>query len=129
MEYTVIRINENSWRIEEDSGVRFFLLTGTERALLVDAEEGNSKGVQQIVAAVFRFRSRLFRTPGEESGDNFHMGYPPKNNTYDRVSSIARLSQAVNRERKESARREEENHPAFRPGEAVFRKNYREPLS
>ena len=37
MEYTVIRINENSWRIEEDSGVRFFLLTGTERALLVDS--------------------------------------------------------------------------------------------
>lgn len=36
MEYDVIRINENSWRIE-DSGVRFFLLTGTERALLIDS--------------------------------------------------------------------------------------------
>ena len=31
----VIRMNENSWRIE-DNGVRFFLLTGTERALLME---------------------------------------------------------------------------------------------
>ena len=36
MEVEIVRINENSWRIE-DSGVRFFLLTGTERALLVDS--------------------------------------------------------------------------------------------
>lgn len=36
MDYEVIRINENSWRIE-DSGVRFFLLTGTERAILIDS--------------------------------------------------------------------------------------------
>ena len=36
MDVEIIRINENSWRIE-DSGVRFFLLTGTERALLVDS--------------------------------------------------------------------------------------------
>ncbi|MBR1456293.1 MAG: MBL fold metallo-hydrolase [Oscillospiraceae bacterium] len=34
--YEIVRINENSWRIE-DNGVRFFLLTGTERALLVDS--------------------------------------------------------------------------------------------
>ena len=36
MDYQIIQINENSWRIE-DHGVRFFLLTGTERALLVDS--------------------------------------------------------------------------------------------
>lgn len=36
MDYEVIKINENSWRIE-DSGVRFFLLMGTERALLIDS--------------------------------------------------------------------------------------------
>ncbi len=35
MDTEIIKINENSWRIE-DSGVRFFLLTGTDRALLVD---------------------------------------------------------------------------------------------
>ena len=36
MNVEIIRINQNSWRIE-DSGVRFFLLVGTERALLVDS--------------------------------------------------------------------------------------------
>ena len=29
----VIKINENTWRIEDD-GVRFYLLTGTEKLLL-----------------------------------------------------------------------------------------------
>ena len=32
----IIKMNENSWRIE-DNGVRFFLLTGTEKALLIDS--------------------------------------------------------------------------------------------
>lgn len=36
MDYEIIPINRDSWRIE-DNGVRFFLLTGTERALLVDS--------------------------------------------------------------------------------------------
>lgn len=36
MEYQIIQINPNTWRIE-DGGVRFFLLTGTEKALLIDS--------------------------------------------------------------------------------------------
>lgn len=36
MQYEVIKINENTWRIE-DQGVRFFLLTGSESALLIDS--------------------------------------------------------------------------------------------
>ena len=36
MDYEIIQISSDSWRIE-DSGVRFFLLAGTERALLVDS--------------------------------------------------------------------------------------------
>lgn len=35
-DYQIIQINNNSWRIE-DGGVRFFLLTGTEKALLIDS--------------------------------------------------------------------------------------------
>ena len=35
MRYEVVRINENSWRIEDDN-VRFFLLTGADKALLID---------------------------------------------------------------------------------------------
>ena len=36
MDYQIIQIDPNSWRVE-DNGVRFFLLTGSERALLVDS--------------------------------------------------------------------------------------------
>lgn len=36
MEYNIIQMNENTWRIE-DNGVRFFLLAGRERALLIDS--------------------------------------------------------------------------------------------
>ena len=36
MAYEIIKVNDNSWRIE-DQGVRFFLLTGTREALLVDS--------------------------------------------------------------------------------------------
>lgn len=36
MSYKVIQMNENTWRIE-DMGVRFFLLTGTDKALLIDS--------------------------------------------------------------------------------------------
>ena len=36
MDYQIIKINSNTWRIE-DGGVRFFLLTGTEKALLIDS--------------------------------------------------------------------------------------------
>ena len=36
MNCEIFPINENSWRIE-DSGVRCFLLTGSEKALLIDS--------------------------------------------------------------------------------------------
>ena len=36
MSYEIIRMNSSTWRIE-DGGVRFFLLTGTEKALLIDS--------------------------------------------------------------------------------------------
>ena len=37
--YEVIRINEHSWRIEEN-GVRMFLFVGTDKALLIDSGFG-----------------------------------------------------------------------------------------
>lgn len=36
MAYEIIKMNENTWRIEDGFHVRFFLLTGTEKALLID---------------------------------------------------------------------------------------------
>lgn len=37
MAHEVIQINENTWRIEDNNHVRFFLLTGTQRAILIDS--------------------------------------------------------------------------------------------
>lgn len=37
MAHEIIQINDNTWRIEEDGHVRFFLLTGTKEALLIDS--------------------------------------------------------------------------------------------
>ena len=36
MDYQIIQIDEQTWRIEE-TGVRFFLLTGNKKALLIDS--------------------------------------------------------------------------------------------
>ena len=36
MSGVIVQMNENTWRIE-DGGVRFFLLTGSEKALLIDS--------------------------------------------------------------------------------------------
>ena len=46
MGYEVIKINDSTWRIE-DAGVRFFLLTGTEKALLIDSgmQVNNAKDI------------------------------------------------------------------------------------
>ena len=41
MDYEIIQMDAQTWRIE-NSGVRMFLLAGTERALLVDS--GRSYG-------------------------------------------------------------------------------------
>ena len=50
MDYEVIKINENSWRIE-DSGVRFFLLVGTEKALLIDSgmRVDNARNIAEVL--------------------------------------------------------------------------------
>lgn len=37
MDYEVIKIDENTWRIEDNHHVRFFLLTGSKEALLIDS--------------------------------------------------------------------------------------------
>lgn len=42
----VIKINENTWRIEDD-GVRFYLLSGSEKAALIDTGM-NSPDARQI---------------------------------------------------------------------------------
>ena len=56
----IIRINENSWRIE-DGGVRFFLLCGSERALLIDSGM-NTPDARKIVEGITELPLALLNT-------------------------------------------------------------------
>lgn len=60
MNCEIIEINQNSWRIE-DSGVRFFLLMGTERALLVDSGR-NVCNARDIAATLTKLPISLLNT-------------------------------------------------------------------
>ena len=60
MDYEIVQINRNSWRIE-DSGVRFFLLTGTERALLIDSGR-NVSNAREIAEALTELPISLLNT-------------------------------------------------------------------
>ena len=53
MDYEIIQVNEQTWRIE-DGHVRFFLLTGTEEALLIDSgmQIRNAKEIAQSLTAL-----------------------------------------------------------------------------
>ena len=70
MEYQIIQINQNSWRVE-DSGVRFFLLTGHERALLVDSGR-NVHTARDIAGGLTNLPISLLNThaDGDHIGSN-----------------------------------------------------------
>ena len=55
-----IQIDERSWRYE-DGGVRFFLLTGSERAMLVDSGM-NVKNVRSLARELTQLPLILFNT-------------------------------------------------------------------
>lgn len=53
----IIQINETTWRIE-DNGIRFFLLAGTEKALLIDSGM-NTPDARQIAEGITKVCRRL----------------------------------------------------------------------
>lgn len=67
----IIQINDNTWRFE-DSGVRFFLLTGTEKALLIDSGM-NTPNAKQIAEGITKLPLMLLNThadPDHISGND-----------------------------------------------------------
>lgn len=68
MDYQIIQVNEKTWRIE-DGGVRFFLLTGTERALLIDSGM-NVHNARDIAAKLTELPLSLLNT----HADRDHIG-------------------------------------------------------
>ncbi len=68
MVYEIIRINSSTWRVE-DGGVRFFLLTGTEKALLIDSGM-NVHNARDIAAELTALPVSLLNT----HADRDHIG-------------------------------------------------------
>ena len=68
MNCEIIQIRENTWQIE-DGGVRFFLLAGTERALLIDSGM-NIDNVRDIAAGLTGLPLSLLNT----HADRDHIG-------------------------------------------------------
>lgn len=68
MGYEIIQINSDTWRIE-DGGVRFFLLCGTEKALLIDSGM-NVHNARDIAAGLTALPVSLLNT----HADRDHIG-------------------------------------------------------
>jgi len=82
----IIQINDTSWRIE-DNGVRFFLLTGTEKALLIDSGR-NTPNAKQSAESITKLPIMLLNThadpdhiSGNGSFDYFYM-HPDEEDIY-----------------------------------------------
>ncbi|MBQ0072180.1 MAG: MBL fold metallo-hydrolase, partial [Spirochaetales bacterium] len=60
MEYEVIKIDEHTWRIEEE-GVRFFLLEGKDKALLIDSGM-KTHNAKEIAKSLTRLPVELLNT-------------------------------------------------------------------
>ena len=78
MDQTVVQIDERTWRIE-DGGVRFFLLAGTEKALLIDTGM-NAANARDIAASLTDLPLSLLNThadrdhiAGNDSFDEVYM--------------------------------------------------------
>lgn len=83
----IIQINENTWRVE-DMGVRFFLLAGKERALLIDSgmQVHNAK---EIAESLVDLPVALLNTHGDRDHvgsnaefDSFYMNPAEASNYY-----------------------------------------------
>lgn len=68
MEYQIIQMNENTWRVE-DGGVRFFLLAGTDKALLIDTGM-NVRNAREIAESLTGLPLSLLNT----HADRDHIG-------------------------------------------------------
>jgi hydroxyacylglutathione hydrolase len=74
----IIQINNNTWRME-DNGVRFFLLVGTEKALLIDSGM-KTQDAKQIAESITKLPIMLLNThadpdhiSGNGSFEHFYM--------------------------------------------------------
>ena len=80
-----VKINENTWRIEDD-GVRFFVFEGTEKAALIDTGM-NTKNAREIAEGITKLPLILINThadpdhiAGNSAFDEFYMSPAEEDN-------------------------------------------------
>ena len=99
MGYEVIRMNDSTWRIE-DAGVRFFLLTGTEKALLIDSgmQVNNAKDIAADITdlPVFLLNTHADRDHigSNEQFESFYM-HPAEEPVYRRSGKPGKIIPVV----------------------------------
>ena len=83
----IIKINENTWRIEEE-GVRFFLLAGENKALLIDSGM-QVQNAKEIAKSLVKLPIELLNTHGDrdhvgsnDEFDSFYMNPAEASNYY-----------------------------------------------
>lgn len=88
MAVEVIQIDDNTWRIEDDGHVRFFLLTGDDNALLIDSGM-NVPNVKEVVGELTDLPLILINTHadrdhigGNAEFDKFYMHPSEASNYY-----------------------------------------------
>lgn len=88
MAHEIITINENTWSIEDNGHVRFFLLTGTKSAILIDSGM-NIENVKGIAAELTDLPLSLINTHadrdhvgGNHEFDTFYMHPSEASNYY-----------------------------------------------
>ena len=95
MEYQIIQMNQNTWRIE-DNGVRFFLLAGTEKALLIDSgmqvhTAGDiARGLTTLPVFLLNTHADMDHVGSNEQFESFYM-HPAEEESYRNSGKRGRL--------------------------------------
>ena len=94
--YEIIKIDDSTWRIE-DAGVRFFLLTGSERALLIDSGM-LVKNAKEIAESLTDLPLSLLNTHadpdhinGNDAFGEFYMSLSEASNYYNCMHGTGRI--------------------------------------
>lgn len=95
MDYQIVQMNPNTWRIE-DNGVRIFLLQGEDRALLIDSgmQLHNARDIAQTLTSLpvelLNTHADMDHIGSNEQFDSFYM-HPAEEANYRRSGKGGRL--------------------------------------
>ena len=95
MDYSIVQMNQNTWRIE-DNGVRVFLLAGEDRALLIDSgmQLHNAldiaRSLTSLPVELLNTHADMDHIGSNEQFDSFYM-HPAEETNYRRSGKGGRL--------------------------------------